>query len=90
MQLVELHLVNTELNIANRFGYEILITLEREKLESYTVDFVELVECKAFNIELSIGLKLAFTAQAERMAVNTHIEIMYIVVAVVDKIASEC
>ena len=59
MQLVELHLVNTELNIANRFGYEILITLEREKLESYTVDFVELVECKAFNIELSIGLKFA-------------------------------
>ena len=73
VQLVELHLVNTELNIANRFGYEILVTLEREKLESYTVNLVELLKGETLNIEFCIGFKLALATQVERMAVYTHI-----------------
>ena len=73
VRLEGVQLVNTELNIANRFGYEILVTLEREKLESYTVNLVELLKGETLNIEFCIGFKLALATQVERMAVYTHI-----------------
>ena len=89
MQFVELHLVDAELHVANRLCHKLLVALEREQLETHAVNLVQLIECETLHIHLRVRLQFSLAAQRVCAALYAHVQIVNVVVAVVNEIASE-
>ena len=89
MQFVELHLVDAELHVANRLSHKLLVTLERKQLEAHAVYLVQVFKSETLHIHLRIRLQFSFATQRVCAAIYAHVQIMYVVVAIVHKVAGE-
>ena len=87
--LVELHGLNAQLHVNQRFQQEGFVALVSHELHAHALPIVERVTSKLLQIELGVRLHLCLVAQFPRTAFNGQEGEVEVIVAVVDEIDLE-